>query len=118
MALHATPAQVGAAQSALLALLSNTAPAALPHIIGLLGRVARVPHLIPILNRAIDMASKSGEFLSPAMWRRALMAAASEYTSEALAKEWLKLSVFRLPARRPVSMSPADWKSLVAVARG
>jgi predicted nucleic acid-binding protein len=112
---HAVPAQVAAVQSALLALLSNTAPAALPHILGLLERLNRVPHLVPVVNRAIDMAIKSGSLFNLAMWRRALLAAVSEHTSETLAKEWLRLTPFRLPARRPTSISHEDWKRLRAV---
>lgn len=108
--------QMAQVQSALGGVLLASAPEALPHLVRALTLLSKFPHALPIVVRFLDLVAKGGGFLDAGVVQRAAIAASSEYTSEKLAREWLRLTVFRLPARRPKAISEAAWKRLRAIA--
>ena len=109
--------QMQSLQSALGAVLLASSPEALPHLVKALSLLSKVPHALPIVVRFLELVAKGGGFLDAGVIQRAALAAASEYSSEKLAREWLRLTVFKLPARRPKAITEAAWKRLRAVAR-
>lgn len=82
-------------QSAILQGLARAAPSAaelaVERLVPLLGNLDRAWPFVVIAARAFDMARRSGSFPSPEQIGRYLAASASEFASEKLAAEWLKL---------------------------
>lgn len=82
-------------QSAILQGLARTMPAvadqAVKHLVPLLADLPRAWPFVVIAARAFDMARRSGRFPTPEQVGRYLAASASEFGSEKLAAEWMKL---------------------------
>lgn len=82
-------------QSAILQGLARAAPSAaelaVERLVPLLGNLDRAWPFVVIAARAFDMARRSGSFPTPEQIGRYLAASASEFASEKLAAEWLKL---------------------------
>lgn len=91
-----TNAQVSAAQTAFLKLLSALAPTALPYLGKALDSIAKYPVLLKVVGRAADMAGKTKRPHDPRVLARALIAAASEVENEDLTDDYLRA----LPVRR------------------
>lgn len=104
--------QMHSVQSALGALLVAATPEALPYLVKALKLLGEVPAALPIIVRFLDLVAKGGGFLDIGVVRRAALAATSEYTSEKLALEWLRLSVYKLPNKRPPGVDAVAWKRI------
>jgi hypothetical protein len=82
-------------QSAILQGLAQAAPVVatetVKRLVPLLANLDRAWPFVVIAARAFDMARRSGTFPSPERIGRYVTASASEFASEKLAREWLKL---------------------------
>lgn len=85
-------------QSAILQGLAQAAPAvaaeAVKRLVPLLADLPRAWPFVAIASRAFDMARRSKRFPTPEQMGRYLTASASEFASEKLAAEWMKLKPF------------------------
>jgi len=85
-----------AVQSAILQGLAQAAPAvaseAVKRLVPLLAELPRSWPFVVIAARAFDMARRSKRFPTPEQIGRYLTASASEFASEKLAAEWLKMT--------------------------
>lgn len=85
-------------QSAILQGLAQAAPAVatetVKRLVPLLADLPRAWPFVVIAARAFDMARRSKRFPSPEQMGRYLTASASEFASEKLAAEWMKLKPF------------------------
>ncbi|MBI3204486.1 MAG: hypothetical protein HYZ29_23315 [Myxococcales bacterium] len=85
-------------QSAILQGLAQAAPAAateaVKRLVPLLGSLDKSWPFVVIAARAFDMARRSKRFPTPEQIGRYLTASASEFASERLAAEWMRLKPF------------------------